>query len=61
MLLLFTGATSAGVPVVFSGLYKTTVRRKIEALDAEKREGLTAGAPNEVKRIIETLRVDRNG
>lgn len=61
MLLLFTGATSAGAPVIFTGLYKTTVRRKIEALDVEKREGITTGAPNEVKRTIETLRVDRSG
>ena len=61
LLLLLTGASGTPAPVVFTGLYQTTVRRKIEALDVEKREGVTATDPAQVRRKIEALKVDRSG
>ncbi len=60
LLLLLTGASGTASPV-FTGLYQTTVRRKIEALDVEKREGVTATDPAQVRRKIEALKVDRSG
>ena len=60
LLLLLTGASGTTAPV-FTGLYQTTVRRKIEALDVEKREGVTATDPAQVRRKIEALKVDRGG
>ena len=61
LLLLLTGASGTAAPVVFTGLYQTTVRRKIEALDAHQRQGMTVSDPEQVRRTIETLKVDRSG
>ena len=62
LLLLLTGTGTTSAPV-YTGLvaFGVDTRRRIEALDVQMREGVTASLPTDVKRKIETLRVDRSG
>ena len=62
LLLLLTGTGTSSAPVYTGlGVFGVDTRRRVEALDVEKRDGVTATDPAQVRRKIEALKVDRGG